>query len=221
MLPILIVPDAWWNDPELSHRKGRARRQRSPREKQPRWEPELVKPRTVRQRCRPQCVAALRIHVPALKEADVGGTTNLTDCERLLKLMLRYKWKGLSKPERSQLDEMARCLGSATPFTESLSINAAAWLLWSMSWRGISSVPQVFAPQVHPPTLMLKWWTAMPAALRFGCTGTLQRLLWNNLEETHRIWRRVASRMRSRCAHRLDPNLVQVRFRCLSRKSHR
>ncbi len=115
MLPILIVPDAWWNDPVPLQRKGRARRQRSPRERQPRWKPELVEPRMVRKRCRPQCVAALSIHVPALKEADVVGTTNISDCERLLKLTQRRKWKGLSKPERSQLDEMARCLRSALP----------------------------------------------------------------------------------------------------------
>jgi len=146
---------------------------------------------------------------------------NLTDCERLLKVMLRFKWKALSQPERKKLNEMAHCLRSAVPFTKSLSIDAAAWLLWAMSWRGVSSVPQVFAPQVHPPTLVLKWWTAMPSALRFGNSSILQRLLCGFLEETHRIWRRVAGRMRSRCGQRLDPRLVQVRFKVHSRKRDR
>jgi len=213
MLPILIVPDAWWTEPEHSYREGRAKRLRSPGDRQPGWKPQPAKP----ERHPPKFVAALSFHVPALKETDVVGTANLTDCERFLKLMLRRKWKALSTPERSQLDEMACCLRRATIFTKSLSINAAAWLLWSMSWRGISSVPQVFAPQLHPPTLMLRWWTVMPAALRFGCSSTLQRLLWSVLEETHCIWRLVARRMESRRPHRLDRNLVQVRFRCRSR----
>ena len=79
----------------------------------------------LRERCQPKFVATLSYQFPSLRETDVVGTTNLTDCELLLKLMLRRKWKALSKPERSQLDEMVRCLHSTTLFTKSLSINAA------------------------------------------------------------------------------------------------
>jgi len=79
----------------------------------------------------------------------------------------------------------------------------------------------VFAPQVHPPTRVLKWWTAMQAALRFGNFNTLQRVLCRLLEKTYRIGRRVAGRMRSPGRQRLDPKLVLVRFKVCSGKRHR
>jgi len=59
----------------------------------------------------------------------------------MLKVMLRRRRQLLPRSNCNLLDDLARCLRSATPFTKSLSINAAAWLFWAMSWRGVSSVP--------------------------------------------------------------------------------
>ena len=71
--------------------------------------------------------------------------------------------------------------------SSTLCADAATWLLWAMSWRGISSPRQLFAEALHPPTLLINWWSKMPAPLRFGPTRSLLRALCAVMEQTYSL----------------------------------
>ena len=81
-----------------------------------------------------------------------------------------------------------------------------------MSWRGITSAQQVFTKALHPPTLLIAWWTKLPVSLRFGPPGPLLRALRAVVEKTYRFWLSVTLRMRKLRTYRLDRRLVTIRF---------
>jgi hypothetical protein len=97
-----------------------------------------------------------------------------------------------------------------------LSPSAATWLLWAMSWRGESTARQIASPPLHAPTLLLKWWTSMPASLCFGPAGNLLCVLGNCVERLYRFWRCVVERMRSSGWYLLDPRLVSIKFKAIA-----
>ena len=86
------------------------------------------------------------------------------------------------------------------------------WVLWAMSWYGTSTPQSLFAPILHPPTLLVQWWTSMPTTLRFGPAPELLRALRDCASETYVLWNRLAPRLRARRLCALDPKLVRIEF---------
>jgi hypothetical protein len=93
-----------------------------------------------------------------------------------------------------------------------LSAETATWLLWAMSWRGVSTVRQLASPPLHAPTLVVQWWTSMPTSLWFGPAGTLLRVFADCAERLYRFWRRTVKRKRDSTGDVLDPRMVRINF---------
>ena len=213
MLPILIVPDDWYENhgnsitpkKQWKRRRGNpslAKTQRALERKRSRW----------RARCGVAQVIVVRIKLLSVAHANVAESDSLSDCERLLKLLLRRKRRALPVQARHDIHRLLNDGATTEVPTSALGLDAATWLLWAMSWRGISSPRQLFAEALHPPTLLITWWSKMPALLRFGPPGPLLRALCVAAEKTYRFWLSVTSRMRAMRIYRLDPRLVTIRF---------
>ena len=219
MLPILIVPDDWYDIPGKSNtpKKSRKRRQgnlslaktrRALDKKRLRW----------RARCGLAQVIVMRIKLPLLVGSQLAELDSLSDCERLLQLLLRRKRRDLPIQARHEIHQVLNDGAKTEVPSSTLCADAATWLLWAMSWRGISSPRQLFAEALHAPTLLIDWWSKMPAPLRFGPTRSLLRALCAVMEQTYRFWLKVASRMRALRTYRLDPRLVTICFATMPQK---
>jgi hypothetical protein len=102
--------------------------------------------------------------------------------------------------------------GLAPSSIATLSAETAAWLLWAMSWRGVSTVRQLASPPLHPSTLVIQWWTSMPTALCFGPPAPLLRVFADCAERLYRFWERMVERIRASGMDSLDPRMVRIRF---------
>jgi len=158
MLPILIVPDGLFEPAEL------------PRVDVNYFDPKYFviptkwkRPRKapMRIRCRLARVIEIR-HKLRIPHANHSAPGSLQDCDQLLKVLMRRKIDSLERRERA---EISRVLQSGHPITVSaltLSPGAATWLLWAMSWRGVSTARQIASPPLHAPTLIVQWWATCP-----------------------------------------------------------
>jgi hypothetical protein len=109
-------------------------------------------------------------------QGSAAAPASLQDCDQLLKLLLRRRAKSLRSRERAELRSILRTLNPAPTSIATLSPRTATWLLWAMSWRGISTARQLACPPIHAPTLVVQWWTHMPATLCFGPAAQLLRV---------------------------------------------
>jgi hypothetical protein len=113
--------------------------------------------------------------------------------------------RGLFRREALSLPRSARMniqplLDYAHPVTvgaKSLSPDAAAWLIWESSWRGLSTLRQLDMPPVHIQSLTVKWWTSAPESLRFECAEWLFDALRDRTANLYRFWQCVVQRMRT------------------------
>ena len=199
MLPILIVPEAWYGEDAVV---GDVARPVSAQQKDPQqaW----------RRRCRLPSV--VRITFVSFPLASRGHADNLADLEALVRVVLKRKLDALKTDVRRGIAAAARAATGPTSSSKTMHRDAAAWLLWSMSWRGLSTPPQVVSPQLHPPTLLVRWWIGLPQSIRSGPASLLAPGLLQLLDRTLRFWRRVASRMRSFGRYFWDPQLVRFVF---------
>ena len=138
--------------------------------------------------------------------------TDLADLEALVRVVLKRKLDALKTDVRRGIAAAARAATGPTSSSKTMHRDAAAWLLWSMSWRGLSTPPQVVSPQLHPPTLLVRWWIGLPQSIRSGPASLLAPGLLQLLDRTLRFWRQVASRMRSFGRYFWDPQLVRFVF---------
>ena len=101
-----------------------------------------------------------------------AGEASLAECEALLKALIRRKRCELSRAARAELAAIRK-----RPAGQKHGLSAAVmtWVLGAMSWYGTSTPHSLFAPILHPPTLLVQWWTAMPREVRFGPARELLR----------------------------------------------
>ena len=211
MLPILIVPEHLCEPAQLRHIDASYLDPYATKPKK--W----VRPRRagMRVRMRLAPVIEIRHKVPLGVHDNKSAPGRLQDCDQLLKVLLGRKMDSLGRRERG---EIGRVLQAARPFTMSactLSAGAASWLLWAMSWRGVSTARQLASPPLHTPTLILSWWATMPGPLCFGPAGTLFQALADCAARLYRFWGRVVERMRAAGWYLLDPRLVRIKFKPL------
>jgi hypothetical protein len=145
--------------------------------------------------------------------ASGGHADNLHDLEALVRVVLKRKLNAMKASVGRGFAAAARAATGTTSSSKAMHRDAAAWLLWSMSWRGLSTPPQVIAPQLHPPTLLVHWWIGLPQSIRSGPASLLAPGLLQLLDRTFRFWRQVTSRMRSFGRYFWDPQLVRFAFR--------
>jgi hypothetical protein len=212
VLPILILPREEFECEALLPRlRGRPR---LPRRFAAR--PKQAEARRARWRARLALDPEVVIETAAPEDNDAGGgagEASLADCERLLHGVLRRARRALGRTIGAEVLRASRAPMAARLSGRVLSSEAAAWLLWAMSWRGVSTVRELFAPALHPPTLLVKWWISMPADWRFGPAGPLLRALASALHATYAFWQTLCGRMRARGAYFLDARLVAIEFR--------
>jgi hypothetical protein len=212
VLPILILPREEFEREAVLPRLRR--RPRRPRHFAAR--PKQTEARRARWRARlaldPEVV--IDTAPPEFNHAGGGAEeASLSDCERLLHRLLRRARRALGREIGGEVLRVCRAPMAARLSRGALSPEAAAWLLWAMSWRGVSTARELFAPALHPPTLLVKWWTSMPADWRFGPAGRLLRALASALRATYAFWQTLCGRMRTRGAYFLDARLVAIEFR--------
>jgi hypothetical protein len=153
LLPILIVPDRWG---ELAD----ALPSGDVRDSAPRYWV-ATREAQVRIYCRLSREIEIRHKLPAIPRPNMAAPASLQDCELLLKLLMRRKADAMGRRDRA---DIGRALHATRPITDSmmtLSPSVATWLLWAMSWRGVSTARQIASPPLHAPTLLLKWWTSI------------------------------------------------------------
>ena len=212
MLPILVIPEHWY-----------ALLARIEDERVPvsidcitKSAQELQRTQLQRTRWRQRCALNDRvtIYVRAVRPegASQPRLATLIECERLVGAVLRHQRGALPAKCRTWMSPFARSLQSAMTTSRGIKVETAAWLLWAMSWRGVSTLQQLFSPQVHPPTLMMKWWNRLPESIQYGNANTLLRLLYRTLTRTYRFWLDVARRMRRYGRYLWDPHLIDIRF---------
>jgi hypothetical protein len=144
--------------------------------------------------------------------SNCSAPGSLQDCDQLLKVLMRRKIQSLGCRERAQI---RRTLHATNPITVSawaMSPRAATWLLWAMSWRGVSTARQMASPPLHAPTLIVQWWASMPGSLCFGPAGHLLQVLGDCAARLYRFWRGVVERTRASGSYVLDPRLVRIKF---------
>jgi len=90
-----------------------------------------------------------------------GHADNPGDLEALVRVVLKRTLHAMNANVRRGFAAAARAATGPTSASKAMHRDAAAWLLWSMSWRGLSTPPQVVAPQLHPPTLLVRWWAGL------------------------------------------------------------
>ena len=154
----------------------------------------------------------IRHPVPSVKHGSDATPSSLQDCDPLLKLLLRRKADSLGQRERAELRRVLHTTGPASSSIAALSPGTATWLLWAMSWRGVSTARQLATPPFHAPTLVVQWWTSMPGTLCFGPAAPLLRVLADCAARLYRVWERVVKRMRASGGDSLDPRMVRIKF---------
>jgi hypothetical protein len=157
-------------------------------------------------------VIEIRHPLPSVTHASHSAPASLQDCDQLLKLLLRRKADSLGRRERAEIGRVLRTTSSELISASTLSPATATWLLWAMSWRGVSTARQIASPPLHAPTLVIQWWASMPGSLCFGPAGDLLRVLADCAARLYRFWRRVVERMRASGVYVLNPRLVRIKF---------
>jgi hypothetical protein len=107
-------------------------------------------------------------------------------------------WSRGQRVGRRERAEIGRVLRITTPAPVSaltLSPDTATWLLWAMSWRGVSTARQIASPPLHAPTLVIQWWASMPGSLCFGPAGQLLWVLGHCAERLYRFSSAVSDSM--------------------------
>jgi hypothetical protein len=123
----------------------------------------------------------------------------------------------LGRRERAEIGGVLRTTNPMPVSVLKLSPGTATWLLWAMSWRGVSTARQIASPPLHAPTLVIQWWASMPGSLCFGPAAQLLRVLGDCAERLYRFWGRVVERMRASGWYLLNPRLVRFKFKPLIR----
>jgi hypothetical protein len=150
--------------------------------------------------------------VRLVEQDNAAVPASLRDCEQLLKLLLRRKTSSLGRHQRSELRSAMNATGLAPASIRTLSPETATWLLWAMSWRGVSTPRQLVSPPLHAPTLVVQWWTSMPTTLCFGPAAPLLRVFADCVERLYRFWWRTVTRKGGSTADVLDPRMVRIKF---------
>jgi hypothetical protein len=150
--------------------------------------------------------------VPPLTKGANTAPASLQDCDQFLKLLMRRRAESLGYRRRSELRRVLHTTGLWPSSIATLSPETATWLLWVMSWRGVSTARQLASPPLHPPTLVVQWWTSMPTTLCFGPAAQLLRVLADCAERLYRYWRRTVTHRRTWGSHSLDPRMVRIKF---------
>lgn len=210
MLPILIVPDAWYGEDALV---GDVVRRAVVPSKSLKDRPTGRNGLRLAWRRRCRLPSVVRLNFVSFPVARSSYADNLGDLEALVGVVLRRRLHAIKADARRGLIAAARAATGRTSQSKAMHRDAAAWLLWSMSWRGLSTPPQVVAPQLHPPTLLVRWWIGLPGSIRSEPARLLAPALLHLLDRTFRFWREVASRMRSFGWYFWDPQLVRFVFR--------
>lgn len=212
MLPILIIPDAVSESdavPRLESSYSDPCYFSVPSV----WE----RPRRTGRRIRVRLgrVIDIRHPLPSVTHVNRSAPASLQDCDQFLKVLLRRKAASLARRERTQIGRVLRATSHLPISALTLSPATATWLLWAMSWRGVSTARQIASPPLHAPTLVMQWWASMPGSLCFGPAGQLLRVLGDCAGRLYRFWGRVVQRMRASGGYLLDPRLVRFKFKPL------
>jgi hypothetical protein len=154
----------------------------------------------------------IRPRVRLVERDSDAAPASLQDCEQLLKLLLRRKADSLRRRRRIELRSATNATGLAPASIRTLSPETATWLLWAMSWRGVSTPRQLVSPPLHAPTLVVQWWTSMPTSLSFGPAAPLLWVFVDCVERLYRFWWRTVTRKGRSAADVLDPRMVRFKF---------
>ena len=168
-----------------------------------------------RVRVRLSRVIEIRHRLPFVTHVNHSAPASLQDCDQFLKVLLRRKADSLGRRERAEIGRVLRTTIPVPVSALTLSPGTATWLLWAMSWRGVSTARQIASPPLHAPTLIIQWWASMPGPLCFGPAGQLLRVLGDCAERLYRFWGRVVQRMRASGWYLLNPRLVRFKFKPL------
>jgi hypothetical protein len=166
-------------------------------------------------------VIEIRHRLPSVTHGNHSAPASLQDCDQFLKVLLHRKADSLSRRERAEIGGVLRTTNPMPVSVLTLSPGTATWLLWAMSWRGVSTARQIASPPLHAPTLVIQWWASMPGSLCFGPAGNLLRVLGDCAERRYRFWGRVVQRMRASGWYLLNPRLVRIKFKPLLADSNR
>jgi hypothetical protein len=150
--------------------------------------------------------------VPSATLGNDAVPASLQDCDQFLKLLMRRKADSLGRRERTELRRVLHTTGLAPSSISTLSPETATWLLWAMSWRGVSTPRQLASPPLHVPTLVVQWWTSMPGTLSFGPAGPLLRVLADCAARLYQLWGRMVARSRNFGGDLLHPRMVRIKF---------
>lgn len=187
MLPILIMPDSA-TEPEdkiLLETNDSATELTDLYEIQDLWEAMPQAGRRARARLGPW--VEIRHRVPAVTQSSDAAPASLQDCDQFLKLLLRRRADALGRRQRKELWRVSYPTGLAPASIATLSPETATWLLWAMSWLGVSTPCQLVSPPLHAPTLVVQWWTSMPTTLCFGPAAPFLRVLADCAERLYRF----------------------------------
>ena len=154
----------------------------------------------------------IRHPVPPDTQSDDAAPASLNDCDQLLKLLLRRKANSLGRRQRRELRRVMHTTGLPPASIATLSPETATWLLWTMSWRGMSTPRQLLSPPLHAPTLVVQWWTSMPTSLCFGSAAPLLRVFADCAERLYRFWWRTVKGTRESEGDALDPRMIRIKF---------
>jgi hypothetical protein len=160
-------------------------------------------------------VIEIRHPLPSVTHGNHSAPASLQDCDQFLKVLLRRKAVSLGRHERAEIGRVLRATSPLPVSALTLSPGTATWLLWAMSWRGVSTAPQIASAPLHAPTLVIQWWASMPGSLCFGPAGQLLRVLGDCSERLYRFWGRVVECMRASGWYLLNPRLVRFKFKPL------
>jgi hypothetical protein len=209
MLPILIMPD------HATESDEGPRLEESYLGPQYCFTPSVWKrPRRTggRVRARLGRVIEIRHPLPSVTHVSNSAPASLHDCDQFLKVLLRRRADSLGRRERAAIGRVLRTTSPVPISALTLSPATATWLLWAMSWRGVSTARQIGSPPLHAPTLVIQWWASMPGSLCFGPAGDLLRVLADCAARLYRFWGRVVQRMRASGGYLLNPRLVRFKF---------
>jgi hypothetical protein len=129
-----------------------------------------------------------------------------------LNLLLRRRAQSLASHERAELRKVLRTTTAAPSPIATLRPETATWLLWAMSWRGVSTAQQLAEPPIHAPTLVVQWRTSMPGTLCFGPAAQLLRVLADCAERLYRFWARTVARRSAWDASAQYPRMARIKF---------
>jgi hypothetical protein len=118
----------------------------------------------------------------ATGSVDKGGNL-LGGCEWLLRLTLRDQWAGLCHVERVQVHAVVDHFPWQSPVFEvaTITVNAAAWMLFAMYWSGSSHPASLFQKPLHPPTGLVRWVSGFRLEQQTTQADDIQRRLASDL----------------------------------------